>query len=88
MLMEADSIEGIRTFARSGLGVGIRPDFAVRSMVQEGALERVRIEGFTPAVESALFCHPVKWMSARHGGVFAAVRGAGEGRLSKNSKNH
>ncbi|EEG56495.1 putative HTH-type transcriptional regulator GltR [[Clostridium] asparagiforme DSM 15981] len=63
VLMEADSIEGIRTFARSGLGVGILPDFAVRSMVQEGALERVRIEGFTPAVESALFCHPVKWMT-------------------------
>ena len=30
VLMEADSIEGIRTFARSGLGVGILPDFAVR----------------------------------------------------------
>ena len=63
VLMEADSIEGIRTFAMSGLGVGILPDFAVRPMVEEGTLERVRIEGFAPAVESALFCHPVKWMT-------------------------
>ena len=63
VLMEADSIEGIRTFARSGLGVGILPDFAVRPMVEGGTLERVRIEGFAPAVESALFCHPVKWMT-------------------------
>lgn len=63
VLMEADSIEGIRSFARSGLGVGILPDFAVRPMVEDGRLERVMIEGFAPAVESALFCHPVKWMT-------------------------
>ncbi len=93
VLMEADSIEGIRSFAQSGLGIGILPDFAVRPMVEDGRLERVMIGGFTPAVESALLCHPLKWMTPAME-AFLQLAGAREGeklrqpgQLSQRSQN-
>ena len=54
VLMEADSIEGIISFARSGLGVGILPDFAAADLVESGALLRLKLEGFEPRVRSCL----------------------------------
>ena len=63
VLLEADGVEGIISFARSGLGVGILPDFAAAELVQSGELLRLPIEGFEPQVRSALLYHPVKWVT-------------------------
>lgn len=75
ILLEADSIEGIISFARSGLGVGILPDFAAADLVESGALLRLKLEGFEPRVRSALLYHPVKWMTPA---MEAFLRLAGE----------
>jgi len=75
--LEFESVEAIKYFVKSGLGIGFIPELVVASELKNGECVALEIDDFYPSIRAEVLYHKDKWLSPPMARMLEIIRDEG-----------